>query len=328
MEIRKVQMTGGSSYVISLPKEWVKNMGIKKNDSLGVITQPDGTLLITNNISGKKEGKIKEINIDSIDDAYFLFRLLVGAYISGYSTIRLTSNKEIPFFVRAAVRKFTKLAIGQEVVEERDNVIVVKDLIDPTEMPFTTTIKRMHVIVKGMHMDAIRALVDKEYSIVRDIVKRDEDVDRLHWLVMRQQNMVLMDTLLAKKMGISINMAVTYAMISKVIERIGDHAVRIVKNIPNDDLKKNIQSLIIEASNMSMSIFNKSIQALFEEDIKSANDTIEMVAKLEEKCKEISREVLTENSEISLHVGYIADSIRRTGDYCADLSEYVINHLI
>jgi len=328
MEIRKVQMTGGASYVISLPKEWIKTRGIKKNDSLGVIIQPDGTLLITPGISGRKEEKIKEINVDKIDDPYFLFRLLVGAYISGYSTIRLTSMEKIPFFVRSAVRKFTKLAIGQEVVEEMDNVIVVKDLINPTEMPFKTTIKRMHVIVKGMHADSISALVDREYDLVKDIIKRDEDVDRLHWLVMRQQNMVLRDSLLARKMGISVNMAVTYAMISKVIERIGDHAVRIAKNIPQMEVKKEIISLIRSASEQSLNIFNESIQAFFEGNIKSANDTIKRVAKLEEKCKEISRVVLSENSEISLHIGYIADSIRRTGDYCADLAEYVINYLL
>ena len=46
MEIRRVQMTGGSSYVITLPKEWIKSVNIKKNDQLGLIRQSDGTLLI------------------------------------------------------------------------------------------------------------------------------------------------------------------------------------------------------------------------------------------------------------------------------------------
>jgi phosphate uptake regulator len=35
MEIRRVQITGGSSYVITLPKEWIRTMNIKKNDQLG-----------------------------------------------------------------------------------------------------------------------------------------------------------------------------------------------------------------------------------------------------------------------------------------------------
>ena len=56
MEIRKVQVTGGSSYVITLPKEWVKSMEIQKNDPVGLIAQPDGTLLITPKPSGERRG--------------------------------------------------------------------------------------------------------------------------------------------------------------------------------------------------------------------------------------------------------------------------------
>ncbi|HNJ81641.1 MAG TPA: AbrB/MazE/SpoVT family DNA-binding domain-containing protein, partial [Methanoregulaceae archaeon] len=44
MEIRKVQITGGSSYVITLPKDWAEEQHIQKNDPLGLLAQPDGTL--------------------------------------------------------------------------------------------------------------------------------------------------------------------------------------------------------------------------------------------------------------------------------------------
>jgi phosphate uptake regulator len=47
MDIRKVQVTGGSSYIITLPKDWIDKSHVKKNDPLGLISQPDGTLLVT-----------------------------------------------------------------------------------------------------------------------------------------------------------------------------------------------------------------------------------------------------------------------------------------
>ena len=40
MDIRKVQVTGGSSYVITLPKDWAEAQQVKKNDPLGLIAQP------------------------------------------------------------------------------------------------------------------------------------------------------------------------------------------------------------------------------------------------------------------------------------------------
>ena len=61
MEIRRIQMTGGSSYVLTLPKEWVESLDIKKNDPLGVMVQPDGTLLISKNTSSDQIQRAKEL---------------------------------------------------------------------------------------------------------------------------------------------------------------------------------------------------------------------------------------------------------------------------
>ncbi|HNZ87029.1 MAG TPA: AbrB/MazE/SpoVT family DNA-binding domain-containing protein, partial [Methanofastidiosum sp.] len=72
MEIRKVQITGGSSYVITLPKEWIKSLNIKKNDSLGLLVQNDGTLLVTPDKIMEKKRKIKEYTVDSSTDKTFL----------------------------------------------------------------------------------------------------------------------------------------------------------------------------------------------------------------------------------------------------------------
>ena len=60
MEIRKIQVTGGSSYVLSLPKSWIRERNIQKNDPIGVVSQADGTLLITPNIKYDRTTKSKE----------------------------------------------------------------------------------------------------------------------------------------------------------------------------------------------------------------------------------------------------------------------------
>ena len=46
METRKVQVTGKSTYVVSLPKKWVNSIQIKNGDSIAMIPLPDGTMLI------------------------------------------------------------------------------------------------------------------------------------------------------------------------------------------------------------------------------------------------------------------------------------------
>jgi len=223
MEIRRVQMTGGASYVITLPKEWIKSANIKKNDPLGLHIQSDGTLLITPKATGEQTQRAKEFDVNGKTDQTYLFRRLIGAYISGYNSIKIKTAKRMSSPVRAIVRKFTQTTIGQEVVEETYTSITLKDLINPTEMPFDRTIKRMHIIVKGMHEDAMRALVRKDRTLAEEVILRDNDVDRLHWLIARQHNIILQNVSLAEKMNITIEMSSTYFLISRIIERIGDH---------------------------------------------------------------------------------------------------------
>jgi phosphate uptake regulator len=331
MEIRKVQFTGGSSYVLTLPKEWVESEKIKKNDPIGVEIQPDGTLLVTKATEKEPLQRVKEFTLEGIAEPAYLFRLLIGAYISGYTTILIKSKQRFPPFVRIVVRDFTQMTIGQEVIEETETKVTIKDLLNPTEMPFANTIKRMYVIVKAMHEDAITGLVTQNRALLTDVTARDNDVDRLHWLIARQTNMILSHVALSKKMGLTPAMAVHYYIISRIIERIGDHAERIagsVGTILNKDLDPAILEKIAKASTLSGAIFDQSMVSFFNNDIKKSHQNIESVQVLESLCEEIDSLVLQQETPDAIALGYITESVRRAGEYAADISENVINYLV
>ncbi len=305
VEIRKVQFTGGSSYVVTLPKEWVDAQKIKKNDPVGIEVQTDGTLLVTKSIEHEPLQRKLDIPVDGITEPAYLFRLLIGAYISGLTMIVITSKERLPPFVRVVVRDFTQMTIGQEVIKEEDSSITLKDLLNPSEMPFANTIKRMFVIVKAMHEDAITAIRTGNPSLAADVTARDNDVDRLHWLIARQTHMILSNTALSKKMGITPGTAVHYFVISRIIERIGDHAERIVDHaqaILAKDLDPAIIGKIAKASEISVGIFDRSIVSFFNNDMKKSHRNIESVKALEALCE--------------------------AGEYAADISENVINYLV
>jgi len=331
MELRRVQMTGGSSFVVTLPKDWITEMRIKKNDPVGLITQPDGTLVVTKKTTDEPVQRIKEIDIGHITDPSFLFRILIGAYITGFTTIRVSSKQRFPPFVRTVVRDFTQMTIGQEVVEETDTLITIKDLLNPAEMPFDNTIKRMFVIVKNMHEDAIVALETHNHNLATDVINRDMDADRLNWLIARQTNMIMQNPSLSRKMEVSVGMAMYYHIISRIIERIGDHAVRIAENaqpILDVDLDPKIMTALKKANVLSMAIFDKSIISFFNADIKEAHKTIESVATLEHVCGDISNMAFKQETVAAISISYVAESIRRAGEYSADISENVINYIV
>ncbi len=331
MEIRRVQVTGGASFVVTLPKEWAEAQKIVKNDPVGLIVQPDGTLLVTTRIQDEPHQRIKEIESSSISDPAFLFRLLIGAYISGFTIIRITIKTRFPPFVRTVVRDFTRMTIVQEVVEETESTITIKDLLNPSEMPFDNTIKRMVVIVKTMHEDAVSALETHNRTLATDVISRDTDADRLNWLIARQTNMLIQNASLSRKMGISPNLAMHYYMLSRIIERVGDHAVRIAEHslpIIDMDFDTKFMNAIKRSSALSLEIFDRSVTSFFTAELKEAHRNIESITALEKICGDINNMVLKQDALVALNIAYISESIRRAGEYAGDISETVINLLV
>lgn len=331
VEIRKVQKTGGSSFIISLPIKWIEKYEIKPKDGLGIISQPDGNLLITPQTNPEKYLKMKKFDVDEIKDYNFLFRLLIGTYIMGFSIIELESSKKFEPFIRDCVTNFTKIAMGPEIIEETNNHILVKDTLDPKEMPFEVTIRRMYIIAESMHERAIAALITRNKTLSEEVIKRDDDIDRLHWLIGRQSNIFLRDIILCQKMGVTLEEANQYQLFSKFLERIGDHAVKIAKHamtLIDQDISEIIINKISNASKISLNLLSSSLDAWLQKKIHLANDTIESVKKLVGICEEISHSPNKNNVESSIAISYIVESIRRTGEYAGDISEIIINNLI
>ncbi len=330
MEIRKVQLSGGSSYVLTLPKEWISKHNIKKNYALGLIPQDDGTLIVTPKTSPEKIYKKKKIIIDDIKSSEYLFRLLIGSYISGFSTIKVISRKGLKPFMRDSVNSFTRKVIGTEIIEEDIKYITIKDLLDPSEMPFSKTMNRMSIIARTMHIDAIKTLKKREKSIAEEVDRRDREVNKLHWLVSRQFNLVLNDATLCKKMSVTQEEATFYYLVSRLLERIGDHAVKIANNICkiiDEKIDQEIIDAISAASEVSLEILTKSVKSWNKRDIKSANATIDYTEESQSYFEKINDIAIKFKGKIGIALSYISESIRRTGEYSANICENIINHL-
>jgi len=59
-----------------------------------------------------------------------------------------------------------------------------------------------------------------------------------------------------------------------------------------------------------------------------ANEVIESVGETHRRCEELIHALQGGNAEDLLYIGNISDSIRRIGDYSADICESVLNLLV
>jgi phosphate uptake regulator len=331
MELRKVQISGGSSYVVSLPKSWIQEQNLGKNDMLGIIRQADGTLLLTPDLKYDTITREKEFSLKKYPDPDTLLRSLIGAYISGYTLIRITSPGKIPADLKQAARQFAKMTIGQEIAEETENSILLKDVLNTAELPFENTLRRMFTLVKGMHEDTMEALAKGKHELAADVISRDTEVDRLYWLIHRQFLLTVSIPSLARKMEIEPAKAAAYYQISRIIERVGDHAVSIAAAVQVLISLKADEDIITKITGMgkiSLNIFTRSVKAMYTHSIDEADAIISATGALEQDYHTFSMEILKMPAQEAVPMTIIANSMCRISEYSSDIAEVLINHMV
>jgi len=327
MDTRRIQVTQGESYMITLPKDWAASMGLKKNDSVNVEVQSDGDLLVSPVKKIEVPKDIKRIDTTNIKKEDFLYRQLVGAYISGHNMIEAFSEQPLSNSIVDVVNSFTQTSIGLEVVEEDDHRILIKDLMDHTEIRPQKSLDRMSILVRKMIDDVFESAVSGDSSFITDMEKRDVEVDRVHWLISRQNNIYKKDPWLCKKIGSDLCELTNHIAVSRILERIGDHTVLLSKNLMtlmNEKKAEIVDKGIREIRTDIMKLYIESVNGWLKRDMNIAEWCIEegerIVKKIEKTFKKVEVDVNTASSA-SLIVG----SAKRIAEYCIDISELTIN---
>lgn len=325
METRKVQITGGTTLIVSLPKTWVNKVNLSPGDEVSLMTQSDGSLSIrTKNSPEVHHSKV--IYIES-KDGDNLVREIIAAYIAGFTSIELKANK-ILSKQRDTVRKTVNMLIGPEIIEETLEKIVLQDILNPAELSVKKSIRRMFMITRSMQENAIRSLKERDFDLAQDVADRDNEVDKLFLLVSKQFRMVMRDISIAAKFDMTMEEHLDMRLASYPIERIGDHATKIcnqVIQIGDKEVPDEIIKSIEEVNLLSLKIVEDSIDALFKKNIDMANTTFTRRNEVAKKLLKIEESVIKLPSDVSVPLGIILDSIDRTCDYGCNIAEIAIN---
>src|SRR2546428_304360 len=226
VEGRKLQLTGGWTYVVSLPKPWIVATGLRAGDTVFLDSMADGSLTVLPRPAEKAPPRKKVFEVKGAETRDHLLRKLIGAYISGFGIIEIRSKPEEAPFVRRVTREFCRMAIGPEIIEETRTATVIQNLSDRGELSREKCPGRMYRTVRAMLEAAVVALKTKEEALAKDVAQGEEEFDRLYWLVAKQHHLAHVappgsaDTV--ARIGLH-----NYRLVAKLIERGGDHAHRI-----------------------------------------------------------------------------------------------------
>src|SRR4030067_754689 len=163
MEARKVYVSGGSTYVISLPKKWVKKTNLKPGDSL-IVTEHGSSLQIETGVI-EKESRTKEIKISQVTSSEALERILIAFYLVGYDTIKIKLDRKDHLSFREIIRKILDYLIGVEIVEDTNEEMTLEIMLDYKRMSTKQILQRMFSIDRSMLLDLSKALKNMDIGL-------------------------------------------------------------------------------------------------------------------------------------------------------------------
>lgn len=313
--------------MITLPKDWADSVGLKKNDTIGLQPQPDGSMVLyPGGDQSASATSVKYIDADGITNRDFLYRMLVGAYIAGHDSIVLRSETSLSSMAANTASSFSQTAIGLEIMEENDDSIIINDLMDQGEMKPTKSIERMKVLVRNMLNDTMDSLESRDVSLLEGMSDRDREVDRIDWLISRQVNIHQKDITISRRMGMNLCEITRCNSISRSLERIGDHAVLLASNLKQFiDEPNNLDNEILTTGRKAVTLMVDSVGTWSKKDMSSANECIEHGEKLVSKSREISDSAYSLTGESAMAAELIAGSVKRIAEYSMDIAEIAIN---
>jgi phosphate uptake regulator len=331
-EQRKLQVTGGSTFILSLPKEWVTRNQLKKGSSMTLREEEDGSLAITPSKLEKQEKQEDAfIKVSTNDNPDAIMRKAISAYLIGYNIIHIKPQGQqlLPSKLRNHLKNFARnYLVGTEIVTDTPTDLTLQVLLNYPDLTVQSALSRMSIIAASMHKEAITSLRKLDYSSAKSVIETDREVNRFGLYIVRLLKLAVSNSRVVREIGLnSPRDCLGYRLISKSVERTADHATKIAENVillkdmVNDELLERIGQM----SSLAISMFENSMEALFKHDYNIAENVIQkigLVHKLEKDAVISSKNVPIQ--EIA-NMRLLIESVRRTAEYASDISEVVLN---
>jgi phosphate uptake regulator len=331
-EARRLQITGGSTYVISLPKKWVTQNQLGKGSSLLIREEEDGSLaILPPELEKHEKSDEATIEVSPEDNPNKLIRKIVAAYLVGYNLIHVKSKiqQQLSSRQRVSLKNFARqLLVGTEIVTDTPIELTLQVLLSYPELSVPSALRRMCIIAASMHKDAVTALKKLDRQLANDVIATDNEVDRFHLYIIRQLKMAVQNLRIIKEIGLSNpRECLGYRLITKTVERTADHAANIARNVLL--LKKHVDEETVkrieQMSELAVSSFETAIESLFKQDFNTAEAIILKAKEIISLEKEAVLQLRETETEEIVNLRLLIESVSRTAEYASDIGEIVLN---
>ncbi len=291
MDTRKVLEMGGGTVLISLPKKWARKNGVVRGSSV-VVEEMSGRRLMVKPLEG--EGKPREARVVVIEypkeSVSHVANEVTGAYLMGSSAIRIEGRSVIAREDRARLKAAVTRLVGLEVVDEDAKGMTMQFLPDSAALDPEKIVRRMASLIGGMLRDSSEG-VAADRGLLTLVGERDDEVDRLYFLLVRAIRTAAIDPEVAERYSLAPIECLDYRVLASYLESLGDAVTDFARRAASLELGEVSVQLVRFLATLEKLVDVAVASFLARRRVKPVRAHAE-VASLRERLGELSKAVL------------------------------------
>lgn len=319
MELRRIQETGGGTILVSLPKAWAERIGVKKGSIVAVSEREDGSVLVDPRYSA--EHALKTAVVSPTKNVR---REITSRYLLGYDIIQISAKERIHPDAREEIMSAVRRLVGLEIIEENSKSMTIQCLLEPSSFPPDRILRREHLIAAGMHRDAISCLEEEDEHLAKTVVERDEEVDRLYFLLVRLLRAIIQNPRLGDSIGLSPLDCLDYRLVASFVEAIGDSSAEVAQAFPGKGqiyFPRDFMSKLKPISDEIFSMHEGAMRAFFTRDLSLAEEIIDRKVSIDRSLQNLAGLINGDSQKALTLSSIVLGSLDRIADHAIDIAD-------
>lgn len=326
METRKVQLTGGSTYTISLPKQWADEHSIDAGRKLYLHPNGDASLVVHAAPPQENETTTAYVTVDEYSENN-LRRTVQALYAVGVDEFTLTVSDEFSTSQRRIATGAATDLIGLEALEETESRIVFRNLLSSADDSVRQSVLQLEYVTIWMHRNAVLAVADADAERAERVIERDDEADRLFGLVHRRFQRVLTSMQEVEQLGFDRPMMFDYYTTARQLERVADHAEKIATialRLENPSAVDSLDELVSLAHQSREIVVDAASVLLGGGSVDQAYAAFTTHDELLDTIEPLDRALHDSSAPDTYLLAVVLDTVRRTAEYGGNIAEAMI----
>lgn len=190
-------------------------------------------------------------------------------------------------------------------------------------------VMKMGGLVEEQISQAVRALVEMDTALARQVVANDHRVNAMEVAIDEECTLIV-----ARRQPAASDLRLVMAVIKTItdLERIGDEAKRVARMVAEEmkgTLNEEIRQELDHMGGLVQDMLRRVLDAFARMDVDTAVEVVHTDSKVDAKYASITRQLMTYMAEdprsipMILNIMWAARAMERMGDRCENIAEYI-----